>query len=106
MYFSETPCFRVRSLPVICSPPIIYEKHFAEEFAMTQVWRPLKGPVQSSPLGIIDTATVGSNDLINYRLHFPDRIGYNYGVQHNPGHRYVPYCSPVPESWLNLWISS
>lgn len=51
------------------------------------MWRPLKGPVQSSPLGVIDAATVDKEDLINYRLEFPGRTGFNYGVKYNPKHK-------------------
>lgn len=57
------------------------------------MWRPLKGPVQSSPLGMIDAATVQKEDYINYRLHFPDRIGYNYGVAHNSKHKYASFAA-------------
>ena len=55
-----------------------------------QVWRPLKGPVKSSPLGVIDVSTVAKEDLISYPLHFKERTGYNYGVKFNPDHRYEP----------------
>lgn len=54
---------------------------------LVQVWRPLKGPVKSSPLGVIDVSTVDKEDLISYPLHFKDRVGYNYGVKHNPRHK-------------------
>ena len=57
-----------------------------------QVWRPLGGPVQDSPLGMIDASTVAKEDLVEYALHFPCRSGYNYGVKlnevkHNPKHK-------------------
>ena len=54
-----------------------------------QVWRPLKGPVKSSPLGVIDVSTVKKEDLISYPLYFKDRIGYNYGVKYSADHRYA-----------------
>jgi len=57
-------------------------------FAVIQVWRPLKGPVVSSPLGFVDASTVAKKDLINYKLHFPGRTGYNYAVAENPDHRW------------------
>lgn len=58
-------------------------------FAVVQVWRPLRGPVEQSPLGMIDGATVVPEDYHSYRLEFPGRTGYNYAVSHNPNHRWV-----------------
>lgn len=52
-----------------------------------QVWRPLKGPVNDSPLGMIDASTTDKDDLMQYALHFPGRTGYNYAVKHNPKHK-------------------
>jgi hypothetical protein len=54
---------------------------------MLQVWKPLAGPVRSSPLGVIDVSTVDKDDLVSYPLHFKERTGYNYGVKYNPKHR-------------------
>ena len=52
-----------------------------------QVWRPLKGPVDDSPLVMIDASTVDKEDLMQYAIHFPGRTGYNYAVKHNPKHK-------------------
>lgn len=52
-----------------------------------QVWRPLKGPVKASPLGMIDASTVQSSDLTPYQINFPGRTGYNFAVHSNPSHR-------------------
>ena len=54
-----------------------------------QVWRPLRGPVHDSPLGLLDAATVAKEDLLSYSLIFPERKGYNYAAQYNPNHRQV-----------------
>ena len=54
-----------------------------------QIWRPLVGPVESSPLGVIDAATVEKDDYVNYTIHFPGRTGYNYGLKRNPQHKYA-----------------
>ena len=50
-----------------------------------QVWKPLKGPVQESPLGMIDAETVDKADYMDLRLQFEARTGYNYALRHNPG---------------------
>ncbi|CAL8463770.1 g3304 [Coccomyxa elongata] len=57
-------------------------------FAAVQVWRPLKGPVDDSPLVMIDASTVDKEDLMQYAIHFPGRTGYNYAVKHNPKHKF------------------
>ena len=54
-----------------------------------QVWRPLRGPVHDSPLGLLDAATVAKEDLLSYSLIFPERKGYNYAAQYNRNHRQV-----------------
>jgi len=59
---------------------------------LTQVWRPLRGPVDDSPLGMIDAASVAKEDLLPYAIHFPGRTGYNYAVSYNPEHRQVSPC--------------
>ena len=51
-----------------------------------QVWRPLRAPVQDSPLGMLDAATVCKDDLMSYSLHFPGRTGYNYAAKYSPAH--------------------
>jgi len=53
----------------------------------TQVWRPLRGPVQDSPLAVCDAATTKQADLLATSLHFPDRTGEVYNVMHSPEHR-------------------
>ena len=54
---------------------------------VAQVWRPLRGPVDDSPLGMVDAASVAKEDLLPYTLHFPGRVGYNYAAKYNPEHR-------------------
>ena len=52
-----------------------------------QVWRPLRSPVQDSPLAVCDAATTKQTDLLATSLHFPDRTGEVYNVMYNPDHR-------------------
>ncbi|DBA80955.1 TPA: hypothetical protein ACH3X2_007172 [Trebouxia sp. C0005] len=64
------------------------ERLMKTPFAVIQVWRPLRGPVDDSPLGMIDAASVAKEDLLPYAIHFPGRTGYNYAVSYNPEHRW------------------
>ena len=61
-------------------------------FECLQVWRPLKGPVQDSPLGVCDAATVSQSDLLTTKLIFPERTGEVYNCLYSPQHRYVQLC--------------
>lgn len=56
--------------------------------AVVQVWRPIRGPVLSSPLAICDAQSVCSDDLIAAERHHKDRIGEIYQLAFNPGHRW------------------
>ncbi len=61
-------------------------------FAIYNLWRPIRGPVRSSPLAICDARSVAPEDWIACDLDYGDRMGEIYNVAFNPGHRwyYVP----------------
>ncbi|KAL8732860.1 MAG: hypothetical protein Q9166_002461 [cf. Caloplaca sp. 2 TL-2023] len=46
------------------------------------VWRPLNGPVQCSPLAFADSKTVDDEGLITVEHRYPDRIGETLSVKH------------------------
>ena len=54
--------------------------------AVVQVWRPIRGPVLSSPLAICDARSVAPRDLIPAERHHKDRVGEIYQLAFNPGH--------------------
>lgn len=56
------------------------------------LWRPIKGPLQDSPLAVCDATTISLDDLVPSDLVYPHRVGETYSVKYNPGHRwyYVP----------------
>lgn len=56
------------------------------------VWRPIKGPVQRSPLALADAATVRPGELVATDQVFPDRIGEIYHLAHAPTQRW--YYAP------------
>ena len=65
-----------------------------------QVWRPLKGPVDDSPLALVDAQTVRPDDLMQNQLQFPDRLGHTYSVKHNPG---MSACWSLMDWHALLW---
>ena len=56
--------------------------------AVVQAWRPIRGPVVSSPLAICDARSVQPEDLIPAERHHKDRIGEIYQLGFNPEHRW------------------
>ena len=55
-------------------------------FAIIQVWRPIRHPVETFPLAICDARSLSPEDLVVSERRYPDRIGQTYAIAHNPGH--------------------
>jgi hypothetical protein len=62
-------------------------------FAVINVWRPIRGPVQENPLAVCDAQTIAQNDLVIHNLIYRDRTGEVYSLAYNPAHRwfYFPH---------------
>ena len=52
-------------------------------YRIINVWRPLNGPVQASPLGFASADTVNDNDLVPVEHRYPHRTGETAAVQHD-----------------------
>jgi len=57
-------------------------------FAVIQVWRPIRKPVQTAPLAIADAESLARKDMIATERRYPDRVGEIYHITYNPGHRW------------------
>ena len=57
------------------------------------VWRPIRGPVERSPLALADASSVRAEDLIATDQVFPDRVGEIYHLAHHPAQRW--YYAPA-----------
>jgi hypothetical protein len=57
-------------------------------FAVIQVWRPIRNPVQREPLAIADARTIGTSELFPSSRIYPDRVGEVYHCAFNPKHRW------------------
>ena len=55
-------------------------------FAIIQVWRPIRHPVETHPLGIADARSVAEKDFIISERIYPNRVGQTYAVGYNPQH--------------------
>jgi len=57
-------------------------------FSIINLWRPIRGPIQDSPLAICDAQSVAREDLVAADLVYPNRTGENYLVTYNSAHRW------------------
>jgi len=64
------------------------ERLLTRRFAIVQVWRPIRHPVETHPLAICDARTVSAHDFVVSERRYPNRIGQTYSVTYNPAHRW------------------
>ena len=57
-------------------------------FAIIQVWRPIRHPVETDPLAIADARSVAFDDFVISERRYPDRIGQTYAITYNPAHKW------------------
>ena len=57
-------------------------------FAIVQVWRPIRHPVESFPLAICDARNVSPDDLVISERRYPNRVGQTYAITYNPNHKW------------------
>jgi hypothetical protein len=60
----------------------------SRRFAIVQVWRPIRHPVESFPLAICDARSISPKDFVISERRYPDRIGQTYAITYNPEHRW------------------
>ncbi len=64
------------------------EALLSNRFAIVNVWRPIRGPVEESPLAVCDGRSMQQRDFIEQDLIYRDRNGEVYAVAYNPHHRW------------------
>ena len=62
----------------------LLKHHFAE----INVWRPIRGPVEESPLAVCDASSMTLQDFVATDLKYRDRTGEVYSLAFNPNHRW------------------
>jgi hypothetical protein len=78
------------------SAPCRLRDHLPEEadrllrnrFAEINVWRAIRGPIESSPLALSDARTLDPEDIVPSDLVYRERVGETYGFIYNPKHRW------------------
>lgn len=71
------------------------------------VWRPIRGPVERSPLALADASSVAPEDLIATDQVFPNRVGEIYHLAHDPAQRwyYAPWMTADEVLLIKGWDS-
>ena len=71
------------------------------------VWRPIRGPVERSPLTLADASSVAPEYLIATDQIFPDRVGEIYNLAHAPAQRwyYAPKMTEDEVLLIKGWDS-
>ena len=64
------------------------EELLKRRFAIIQVWRPIRYPVETFPLAICDARSVQFSDFVISERRYPNRVGQTYSVKYNPDHNW------------------
>jgi hypothetical protein len=67
------------------------ESLLKKRFAVINVWRPIRGPVEESPLAVCDARSMVQQDFVETDLKYRDRAGEVYSIAFNPNHRWFYY---------------
>ena len=57
-------------------------------FAEINVWRAIRGPIESWPLALCDARSLGADDVVPTDLVYRERVGETLGFLYNPKHRW------------------
>jgi hypothetical protein len=64
------------------------EELLKRRFAIIQVWRPIRLPIESYPLAMCDARTIDPKDLVVNERRYPNRVGQTYAITYNPDHKW------------------
>jgi hypothetical protein len=64
------------------------EERLRHRFAEINVWRPIRGPIESSPLAVCEAQSIDPKDFVPADLVYRDKVGEVYRFTYNPNHRW------------------
>jgi hypothetical protein len=80
----RSPVHRVRDH----LPDAEAQERLRHRFAEINVWRPIRGPVESMPLAVCDAQSIDSKDFVPTDLVYRDKLGEVYRFTYNAQHRW------------------
>jgi len=89
--------------------PARVDELMARRWAFVNVWRNIKTtPVQMLPLGMCEGATVSTEDIVTFEIHYKDRVGENYFSRHAASHKWVYFPDATRDEaiLLKCWDSA
>src|SRR5580704_9734961 len=73
-------------------------------FGIVNVWRPIRGPVEDSPLALCDARSFTDDDLIASDLVYAHVRGETSRVAYNPAHRWYYFSDMRPDEVLFIRV--
>lgn len=109
---AREPSRRVHNDHTVSSAPRRARDHLGDEaaellkgrFGIVNVWRPIRGPVQDSPLALCDAQSFTDADLIASDLVYPHVRGETSSVEYKPGHRWYYFSDMQPDEALLIRV--
>ncbi len=80
------------------------EELLKHRFGIVNVWRPIRGPVQDSPLALCDARSFTDDDLIASDLVYAHVRGETSRVEYNPKHRWYYFSNQQPNEVLFIRV--
>ena len=71
-------------------------------FAIVNAWKPISGPVEESPLAVLNAQGLNRDEMIETDLLYPDRVGRIYSVRWSADHRWYYYPEQQEDEILLL----
>jgi hypothetical protein len=72
----------------------------ARRFAIVQVWRPIRHPVETWPLAIADARTLSPDDMVVTERRYQGRVGQTAAITYNKAHRWYWFPHMRPDEAL------
>jgi hypothetical protein len=67
-------------------PPAEADERLKHRFAEINVWRPIHGPIESTPLALCDARSIEAKDFVPSDLVYREKVGETYRFTFNPKH--------------------
>ena len=80
------------------------EELLKHRFGIVNVWRPIRGPVQDSPLALCDAQSFTDNDLVASDLVYAHVRGETSRVAYNPAHRWYYFSEMQTDEVLFIRV--
>ena len=64
------------------------EALLSRRFAIVQVWRAIRNPIEADPLTMCDARSFEMGDFLTAERRYPERVGETYRMTYNPAHEW------------------